>query len=282
MKKKILLIGARGEIGQTLFSKLKTSYKVFPTSSKKNKNFLYLKLEEKTDKWPKLEKIDIIIFLGGITKILECERDKVGSKKINVYGLKKVIKMYKNSKTQIIFFSTTAVFNGKKRFYSINDKKEPLNEYAKQKLLSEQIVLKNNGLVIRVSKLVDTLKTLILNWKLRLKKNKAIFPFKNINLSLVTKESIMKVVKFSILNNTSGVIHLSSNDEISYEKIAKILRKKLKKNNTLVKPINVPDNMQNIVQKHSILKNNIFLKKILKFSNSKKIFTNYLSQNIKL
>ena len=72
--------------------------------------------------------------------------------------------MYKNSKTQIIFFfSTTAVFNGKKRFYSINDKKEPLNEYKKQKLLSEQIVLKNNGLVIRVSKLVDTLKTLILN-----------------------------------------------------------------------------------------------------------------------
>lgn len=178
MKKKILLIGARGEIGQTLFSKLKTSYKVFPTSSKKNKNFLYLKLEEKTHKWPKLEKIDIIIFLGGITKILECERDKVGSKKINVYGLKKVIKMYKNSKTQIIFFSTTAVFNGKKRFYSINDKKEPLNEYAKQKLLSEQIVLKNNGLVIRVSKLVDTLKTLILNWMLRLKKIRQFFLLK--------------------------------------------------------------------------------------------------------
>ena len=80
MKKKILLIGARGEIGQSLLSKLKSSYKVFPTSSK-NKNFLYLKLEGKTDKWPKLKKMDIIIFLGGITKILDCERNKVGSKR---------------------------------------------------------------------------------------------------------------------------------------------------------------------------------------------------------
>ena len=82
------------------------------------------------------------------------------------------------------------MFKGNKKFYSIYDKKFPSNEYAKHKLLSEKIVLENKGLVIRVTKLVDSLITLIKKWKSNLKNNRKIRPFLNINLALVTKKII--------------------------------------------------------------------------------------------
>tara|TARA_B100001059_G_C17801505_1_gene566460 strand:+ start:1077 stop:1919 length:843 start_codon:yes stop_codon:yes gene_type:complete len=278
LKKKILIVGATGVIGSFLYKKLKNKYHIFPTSSGKKKNFLNLNLLNKTDNWPKIFKLDAIIFLGGMTKILDCEKNKILSKKINVNGLKKVIKFYKEKKTQIIFFSTTAVFKGNKKFYSIYDKKFPSNEYAKQKLLSEKIVLENKGLVIRVTKLVDSLITLIKKWKSNLKNNRKIRPFLNINLALVTKKNIFEIVNYSLKKEKNGIIHLSASEEINYIKIAEILCKKLKKNKKLIEPIKVPLKMTNIVQKHSTLKNNIVVKKITSIKNSEEIINSYLNR----
>ena len=65
-----------------------------------------------------------------MTNIQACEHKKKLSKKINVDGLKKIIKKYKNDFTRIIFFSSTSVFNGKKPFVKENDIRRPLNNYG--------------------------------------------------------------------------------------------------------------------------------------------------------
>ena len=277
--KNVLIIGASGQIGSNLFNFLKKKKcNVIGTSRSKKKNLVKLDLNWALSRWPNLKNISVIIFCAGITNIIQCEKKKKISKKINIEGLKKVIIKYKEKKTKLIFISSTSVFNGRRAFYKINSRTSPINSYGKQKTISEKIILKNNGLVIRAAKLVNTLENLINKWKKNINKKKIIHPFDKIHTSLITIKNIQDIIYQSIKKNKKGVMHLSSSDEISYKKIALIMCKKFNKQKNLIKEKKRPKSLVNILSTHSSLANNKFIKVNTRITKSEIVFKKYINK----
>ena len=74
----------------------------------------------------------------------------------------------------MIFFSSPQVFGINKPFTNVNAIRRPLNNYGKKKKICENIIIKNHGLVIRVSKILESLNHLLKKWIINLKEDKKI------------------------------------------------------------------------------------------------------------
>ena len=181
MPKNILIIGADGLIGSSLFSELESSrYNIFGTTKRLGSNFPYLEITDNEKDWPEFDELDIIVICAGLAKIEQCQENPSLSYAVNVEGVEKIISKYKCSKTKIIFISSSHVFNGKISFAKEAEKLEPQNIYGSHKVLAEKIILDNNGLVIRVTKVIDPYFPLFIEWVSKLKSANKITAFNNL------------------------------------------------------------------------------------------------------
>ena len=278
MKKKIIIIGVDSRIGNYLYHFLKKNFDVVGTSRRKKSNFYNLDLTWKLKKWPNLPNADVIICCAGMTDIQICEHKKKLSKKINVDGLEKIIKKYKNNFTQIIFFSSTSVFNGMKPFVREKNIRKPLNNYGRQKKVCEDLILKNNGVVIRCSKIVESAGELLIKWFKTAKRGKKINPYIEATSSLIKLKNVLDVVLFSINENKKNIFHLSGLNQITYEKIAKILLKKMNLSKKFIFPIRCPKKLRSNFGKYSTLQNSKKVKKITKIKKSEEILSEYIKK----
>ena len=276
--KKILIVGAESKIGIALYQFLqKRNFKVFTTSKKKKRNSYYLNLKWKLEKWPDLPYCDTVICCASIANLKDCEEKKKLTKQINVDGLKKVIKKYKQKRnTQVIFFSSPQVFGINKPFTNVNAIRRPLNNYGKKKKICEDIIIKNHGLVIRVSKILESLNHLLKKWIINLKEDKKIKPYIDQYNSLVPMRNLLNIVLFSIEKNKKGIIHLSATNEINYLEMANILVKKLHLSNTLIEPVTSFKKLFYKMGKHSSLKISNETKKIINLKSSEQELRSYL------
>jgi len=265
MSKNILIIGVDGLIGSSLFSELESSrYNIFGTTKRLGSNFPYLDITDNEKDWPEFEELDIILIFAGLSKIRQCQENQSLSYAINVEGVEKIISKYKCSKTKIIFLSSSHVFNGEISFAKENDKPEPQNIYGSHKAITEKIILNNNGLIIRVTKVIDPYFPLFVDWISKLKRGEKIIAYNNLFASLVPLDSLIKTICYAIKNEWSGIVHLSGPEDMAYDKIAKIIAKKLKFNKELIisapGDISVPGifkvktnlNISSIVKDHNI------------------------------
>lgn len=135
--KKILIVGVDSFIGNSLFNYL-IKKKIATTGTTRRKetldqNRIYFDLE-KPDFDILKNKFSTVIICASITNILECTNKQVESKNINVKNTIKLIKALSEEKIFIIYLSSNAVFDGKKKYYKVSDKTCPLNIYGKMKV----------------------------------------------------------------------------------------------------------------------------------------------------
>ena len=99
------------------------------------------------------------LILAGITKIVECQNDPPGTRKINVSGTLELIRQLVQEGIKPVFFSSDHVFDGKKGSYAEDSAVNPLTEYGKQKAEVESGIkelTRGNYLVVRLSKVFST------------------------------------------------------------------------------------------------------------------------------
>ena len=275
--KNILIIGADSKIGTEIFNFLEKKYDVIGTSKKKNSKFFFLNLNFPEKKWPIIPTCDVIICCAGITKIKECQKNPIFANKINYIALKKIIKIYKKKNTQLIFFSSTNVFDGSKKLRLDTEKTSAVNVYGKLKIKSENLILKNNGTVLRISKILETTE-LFEQWLKKISLSKKVKAFQNYSTSLVLLSKFLKIVEYLIINDIRGIIHLSSEDEITYENIAKLIVKNAKKNTKLIIPVKAKKNFLRLNGTHSSLKNSQIIKKKFNVESSRTALNQYLKK----
>lgn len=154
-KKKVLIIGASGSLGKQLMKDFSKDYEVAGTYHKnQSPNLIHLDFTNESQAKEIISKINpqIIIISSAKTNVEQCETDPEDAYKKNILGLKNTINNSQGRK--IVFYSTDAVFDGKKKEYSEEDIPNPVNEYGKSKLEAEKIVsLIPNSLIIRTSRL---------------------------------------------------------------------------------------------------------------------------------
>jgi dTDP-4-dehydrorhamnose reductase len=279
MPKNILIIGADGLIGSSLINYLSKipDHSVYGTSRKLGSKFLYLDITSDEVLWPKLDELDLIVLCAGIAKIEKCQENESLSYAVHIIGLKKIISKYKSSKTKIIFLSSSHVFSGKKSFVKENDKIEPQNIYGAHRALAEKIILNNNGLIIRVTKVIDPNFPLFDGWISKLKRDETIIAFNNLFASLVPLDSLIRTISIAIKNEWSGIVHLSGPEDVSYHEIAKILARKLKYNKKLIISTKGVIKVPGVFQLKTTLKtSNIIKKHKIYLPNTEKLLEDFL------
>lgn len=171
--KKILILGATGMLGHTLFYELSKNknFNVWATVRKKEglENFfkpeLMKKIVEKVDAdyFESVKSVikelrpDILINCIGIIKQLPSAEDPITTISINALFPHQVAQVCKETNTRMIHISTDCVFDGKKGSYTEDSPSDAYDLYGKTKYLGE--VKYPHTLTLRTSIIGHELKT---------------------------------------------------------------------------------------------------------------------------
>ena len=148
---KSLIIGGSGMIGSHLtnacksqgYETISTFFEKIPSSE--HQFFLDITDREKTIQLIINQNPDIVFLASALTNVDLCEKNFEIAKSTNVTGTQNVIDGCKKTNSKLVYFSTSAVFDGKKIKYSESDETCPVNNYGITKVLSEQLI-KNSKL----------------------------------------------------------------------------------------------------------------------------------------
>lgn len=250
MKKKILVLGSNGFIGRAISKKLKKNHYLVLELNRKD----YSDFNIKKKKYPDLGKFDVIIFCAGISQIDECEKNKKSTKYINSECVYDIFEKYGNYNTQIVAFSSSHVFSGNKKKYTIHNKRYPKTIYGMQKVNLENNIYKLNGLIIRTTKVINSDYYRFKEWSKMLRQNQIIQPAANLNVSLVFLNTLTDLTDYLIKIDYRGLEQLSGKDQISYYKIALKIAKINNFNKKLIIPKFLNQKFISFYGKHSVLK----------------------------
>lgn len=213
------------------------NYELLSTSRRKNTDHTLLDVTWELDKWPDLPECDALVVCASLNKLEQCQNDPALSYAVNVEGLEKAIKKYRSSRTKVLFFSSSHVFSGRKPLCREDETPDPQNVLGEHKVLGEEMVLSEGGLVVRVTKVIDPHFTRFSDWAHELKNGKPIKAFSNLMTSLVPLDSLVKVMITAIREDWGGIIHLSGPEDSSYSDIAGMLAQGLGCGDELVHPV---------------------------------------------
>lgn len=253
-KKKILIVGGNGEIGQEIINKLSKFnffiFDIYRNEGKINKNVKFIKGDLLTPRSLKRipKNFDFVIFLAGVKGGKHSINIKHASKFFdqNVNTLKNFLEFSPKFKfKKIIFSSTEHVYEN---YYSSKQSKNnevmPLNYYGLSKLASEKILYRynlNNNVgvdILRFPRVItkknnNIIRTIIQN--LLLARQTVLNNNSNFNFIFIDDlvSAINKTLFFSKKYRILNVFN--NNKPISLIKLYKIIQIKLKKKNNFLK-----------------------------------------------
>ena len=147
-RKKIMITGGSGDLGQSLISKLVSNgFDCVSISRKSNRNKLVNNIKCDITNFRKLNLIinkfepDIIIHLAGLTGNIACETNPKKAFLTNVFGTLNILKSSIKLKPKIIFISTGEIYGKTKNKVNENALPKPVNIYGITKMLSENLIL---------------------------------------------------------------------------------------------------------------------------------------------
>lgn len=149
LKKRILVIGSNGMLGQRVVEsfKGKPNIELYLTSAEDDsyfKNLSYSKMDL-TDK-KQVKKIikefypDVIINTAAYTNVDKSESEKELCWNVNVNGVEYLAKYAVVAHSHLIHISSDYIFDGKSGPYSETDLPNPISYYGRSKLASENVI----------------------------------------------------------------------------------------------------------------------------------------------
>ena len=236
-----LIIGGDGLIGREL-SKILNKKKINHYKSSRQKismnNKIFLDLNNRSS-WENIPKdVSTAFLLAGETSLKACEENPLESHKVNVENSIKICEMLNFLNCHVVVISSNLVFDGKRPFCRHDQDLIPQNQYGKQKLeLEQQLAKLENISILRISKIVESLRPLILSWRNKLLRHEAITPFCDKFCAPITVSKVARIlIKLSRLP-PGGTYHFSGDADISYVTIAQKLAKILEIDQALISPI---------------------------------------------
>ncbi len=149
--KKVLITGARGQLGKEFVKVLSSKGIDFVALERKDLDVTNF---EKVYKTLKEIKPSVVINCSAYNQVDLAETEILQAFSTNAIGPYNLAITCREINAKLIHYSTDYVFDGiKKGLYTEEDKPNPLNQYAKSKLLGEELVKQvlENYLIFRVS-----------------------------------------------------------------------------------------------------------------------------------
>jgi dTDP-4-dehydrorhamnose reductase len=134
---KILITGAKGQLGKKIIDILGNEYQLVLTDSD-NMDITDISIVKK---FVKKEKPDYIIHAAAYTAVDKAEENTELCRKINSFGTKNIATVTKENNIKLIYISTDFVFDGKKNIpYTEEDKPNPISVYGLTKYEGEEFI----------------------------------------------------------------------------------------------------------------------------------------------
>lgn len=247
MKKKILIIGASGLIGNAIFNLLlkNPNFDVYGTIKRRQKKIFFGKNSNKIFSNIKIEKEkDVIQIIKKIKPSIIINCAAVVKKYIDLYSVKKIIMInskfpkhleYLSSKYnfKLIQISSDCVFDGSSGNYSENDIPNPNDLYGLSKYLGE--VYSAKCITLRTSVIGPELNKSQGLFEWFMKQKGTINGYKNFIFTGLTSYELAKIIVHKVLKiNKNGIIHIASKAIDKYSLLKKI-QKVFKKDNVKIK-----------------------------------------------
>ncbi|OGG16609.1 hypothetical protein A3D78_00260 [Candidatus Gottesmanbacteria bacterium RIFCSPHIGHO2_02_FULL_39_14] len=147
MPDRILLTGATGLFGSNFVSRLKKNSRYRITAISRNKifknsadhRFLKADITDKKEMIRISEKVSpkIIIHTASLGNVDYCQMHQKEAWLVNVEGTRNIIAAAQKVKAWLIFFSTNAIYDGRKPPYGEDSVRKPVDFYGRTKAVSE-------------------------------------------------------------------------------------------------------------------------------------------------
>jgi len=231
MKLNLLIFGVSGLLGNNVAKVLSKKYNILGTYFRNKPNFdkkVRIKLIKidlsktnvKKSSYINKFKPKIILNCAGEANVDYCEKNHLYSKKIIVSATKIISNFAKKNKAYFINISTDSLFDGKRKYYSENDKVRPINYYSKFKAESEKFLnlTNKNCLIIRtrfygknITNKLCFSEEIIYN----LKKKQIIKCYNNVYNTQISCLNLAKILDECIKKKIVGIYNIVGNERCS-------------------------------------------------------------------
>lgn len=229
---KVIITGVTGFLGSYLFKKLKKNFNVTGFSRKKNYNFSFVK------KYSDIHKENaFLIYLSEESNITTFNKFSNFRIKENQKILEVLSRKFGK---KLIYASSSKIYSDKnRRQLKETDSADPKNKYEKNKINCEKIVLKNNGIVLRISNIYgDKIKKESVFLKIiRQINNKSPYLYLNSTHHIrdfLYIEDLLELFKKIISNPKTGIFNVGSGKGISILSLLKLISKIFNKNKKII------------------------------------------------
>ena len=153
----ILVVGGAGYVGGGIVDKLQQKHQVtvydsliYENEFRKNVNFIYGDIRDYSKLNKTLKQYDAVVWLAALVGDGACSINPTLTYEINSESVKNLVA---NFKGKIIFFSTCSVYGAQEGVLNEESEVNPLSEYAKSKLVAEDILTNSDAIVFRLGTL---------------------------------------------------------------------------------------------------------------------------------
>lgn len=244
MSLKSLIIGGDGLIGNHLRSALEADNGiVYATSRRKHSNDIYFDLSVSDPRSVIFPSVDTVFICAGMTGFKDCQDNIQLARKINIDLPRKLAERFSSDGAQVIYLSTSAVFDCNHPRMQSNSCKSPMSIYGMTKSDGEDAVLGvgKKASVLRLTKVIHENLRILKEWTELLKVEKKIQAFVDLNFCPILIEDVTNALIAIAKKGEGGVYQVSGESDISYYEAAIVLADLLKINPNLVQPSRAVD-----------------------------------------
>ena len=245
-KRKLLVTGASGLLGNKIVDLAKNDYVVVPLYKTKplHSNSLKLDITDTTDVLNLFQKLkpNEVIHTASETNVDRCEKEKEHAWKINVEGTRNISLSCSKVNAKLVYISTDYVFDGEKGNYKEENKPNPINYYGVTKLEGENEVIRHcqNYAILRTSVLYGwhPWKINFATWTInQLEQNKEITVVEDHYNTPTLANNLAEMVIEAVQKDLQGLYHTSGSEKISRYEFARKIAKTFHLDKDLIKPI---------------------------------------------
>ncbi|MBT8394353.1 MAG: sugar nucleotide-binding protein, partial [Bacteroidia bacterium] len=219
-KKRIVILGASGFIGNAIYKELCSYFKTFGSYYtqtnfyKKNQQFFHYD-HEKDDIYEILEAYKPNVIISSLR----------GNFSTQILAHQHIIEYVKQNKCRIIFLSSSNVFDAYSKYPSYeNDKTLSESVYGRFKIKIENALMrlpKRKWTILRLPMVLGSNSPRVEELKLSVKEKTPIEVFPNLIMNVTTYDKLTQQIHYIINRNKIGIYHLGSTDLVHHDDFIK-------------------------------------------------------------
>ncbi len=268
-KKRIIILGASGFIGNAIYKELCSYFNTFGSYYtqtnfyKKNQQFFHYD-HEKDDIYEILEAFKPNIIISSLR----------GNFTTQILAHQHIIEYVKQNKCRLIYLSSSNVFDAYSKYPSYeNDKTLSESVYGRFKIKIENAIMrlpKRKWTILRLPMVLGSNSPRVEELKLSIKEKTPIEVFPNLVMNVTTYDKLTQQIHYIINRNKTGIYHLGSTDLVHHDDFIKEVIDTLGDYNSIYKQVYTTNDERYlaVLPKHKMLPKNLQIvsKDVIKIS----------------